>query len=60
VCSSDLIEPTGEFLHQIRRITTEVEFFGLCERYLDHDKPMPLEPFALELKETDVMAGEHL
>jgi tRNA-dihydrouridine synthase B len=54
------IEPTGEFLHQIRRITTEVEFFRLCERYLDHDKPMPLEPFALELKETDVMAGEHL
>lgn len=54
------IEPTGEFLHQIRRITTGVEFFGLCERYLDHDKPMSLEPFALQLKETDVMAGEHL
>jgi tRNA-dihydrouridine synthase B len=54
------IEPTGEFLHQIRRITTEVEFFGLCKKYLDHDQPMPLEPFTLDLKETDVMAGEHL
>jgi tRNA-dihydrouridine synthase B len=54
------IEPTGEFLHQIRRITTEVEFFGLCKKYLDHDQPMPLEPFTFELKETDVMAGEHL
>ncbi|MEO6035506.1 MAG: tRNA-dihydrouridine synthase family protein [Verrucomicrobiota bacterium] len=54
------IEPTGEFLHEIRRITTEVEFFTLCERFLNHDEPMPLEPFALGLKETDVMAGEHL
>jgi len=54
------IEPTGQFLHQIRRATTEVEFFRLCETFLDHDQPMPLEPFALELKETDVMAGTHL
>ncbi len=54
------IEPTGEFLHEIRRITTEAEFFQLCERFLDHDQLMPLEPFALALKETDVMAGEHL
>ncbi|MEO6184233.1 MAG: tRNA-dihydrouridine synthase family protein [Verrucomicrobiota bacterium] len=52
------IEPTGEFLHEIRRITTEAEFFQLCERFLDHDQLMPLEPFALALKETDVMAGE--
>ncbi len=54
------IEPTGEFLHEIRRITTEVEFFRLCERFLNHGELMPLEPFALGLKETDVMAGEHL
>ncbi len=54
------IEPTGEFLHAIRRITTEVEFFNLCERFLNHNEPMPLEPFVLELKESDVMAGEHL
>jgi len=54
------IEPTGEFLHEIRRVTTEAEFFNLCARFLEHDEPMPLEPFALDLKETDVMAGEHL
>ena len=54
------IEPTGEFLHEIRRVTTEADFFRLCERFLSHDGPMPLEPFALGLKETDVMAGEHL
>ena len=54
------IEPTGEFLHEIRRVTTEDAFFELCKRFLDHDEPMPLEPFSIVLKETDVMAGEHL
>ena len=51
------VEPTGEFLHRIRRVTTEAEFFGLCAEYLAHDEPMPLEPFAIPLKERDVMAG---
>jgi len=50
----------AEVLHDIRRVTTEVDFFRLCEEYLSHDRPMPLEPFSLDLKETDVMAGEHL
>ena len=53
------VEPTGQFLHEIRRVRTEQEFFSVCTRYLDHDQPMPLEPFALPLKETDVLAGEH-
>jgi tRNA-dihydrouridine synthase len=51
------VEPTGEFIHQIRRATTRAEFFALCRRFLDHDDPMPLEPFAMALKPTDVMAG---
>ena len=51
------IEASGQFLHQIRRVTTEREFFSVCETFLSHDEPMPLEPFALSLKETDVMAG---
>lgn len=38
-------EATGMFLHDIRRVTTKGEFFALCERHLDHDAPMPLEPF---------------
>ena len=54
------IEPTGQFLHHIRRATTRAQFFQICETYLNHDQPMPLEPFPLGLKETDVMAGEHL
>lgn len=52
------IEPTGQFLHRIRRVTAEREFFDVCAEYLEHDQPMPLEPYALELKPTDVMAGE--
>ncbi len=51
------VEPTGEFLHRIRRATTRTEFFALCREFLDHDEPMPLEPFPIALKPTDVMAG---
>src|SRR3989440_6528873 len=53
-------EPTGQFLHQIRRVSTKVDFFRVCEEFLDHDQATPLEPFPLALKETDVMAGEQL
>jgi tRNA-dihydrouridine synthase B len=39
------VDEEGRFLHDIRRATTEVEFFAICKRFLDHDRPMPLEPF---------------
>ena len=54
------VEPSGQFLHHVRRVTTTAAFFRLCEEFLDHDRPMPLEPFDLALKATDVMAGEQL
>ncbi len=54
------VEPTGEFLHDIRRVSTKADFFRLCETFLGHDDPMPLEPFPLSLKPTDVLAGENL
>ena len=54
------VEPSGAFLHDIRRVTTRAEFFRVCEAFLDHGNEMPLEPFAIALKQTDVMAGEHL
>ena len=53
------VDPTGQFLHQIRRSASEAEFFAICQRFLDHDDPMPLEPFRIELSPRDVMAGEH-
>jgi nifR3 family TIM-barrel protein len=38
------VEPPEPFLHEIRRAATEAEFFRICARYLDHDRPMRLEP----------------
>ena len=54
------VEPTGQFLHRIRRVTTRSDFFGVCETFLNHDQPMSLEPYPLELKPCDIMAGEQL
>jgi len=32
------------FLHGIRRAASELEFFGLCDQYLNNDEPFPAEP----------------
>jgi hypothetical protein len=53
------IEPSGQFLHRIRRVATKSEFFRVCEEFLDHDELMRLEPFRLDLNEADLLAGEH-
>ncbi len=53
------VEGTGRFLHEIRRAATEAEFFDICERFLDNDEPMPLDPFSPPLGERDVLAGVH-
>lgn len=52
------VEPSGEFLHRIRRVSTEADFFRACGEFLDHDRPMPLEPFSIKLHPADLMAGE--
>jgi nifR3 family TIM-barrel protein len=38
------VDPAGQFLHDIRRVTTEKEFFSVCERFLDHGDEMFMEP----------------
>lgn len=40
----DGVEPSGRFLHEIRRVVTEEELFRVCGAWLDHDQPMPLRP----------------
>ena len=30
------IDPQGQFLHEIRRVTSEPDFFATCERFLNH------------------------
>lgn len=41
---ADGAEPTGQFLHDIRRVTTVADFFRVCATHLDHDRPLPLAP----------------
>jgi tRNA-dihydrouridine synthase B len=38
------VEDSEAFLHDIRRCDTRAEFFEICRRHLDHDRPMTLEP----------------
>ncbi|HXT41541.1 MAG TPA: tRNA-dihydrouridine synthase family protein, partial [Candidatus Angelobacter sp.] len=52
------VEPTGEFLHQIRRATTRSDFFRVCDEFLNHDQPMPLEPFSLAANKAEVATNE--
>ncbi len=37
-------DASGQFVHDIRRVTTEANFFRVCREALDHDDPMPEEP----------------
>jgi tRNA-dihydrouridine synthase B len=39
------VDMEGGFLHGVRRAGGRAEFFGLCEEFLNHDRPMPLTPF---------------
>ena len=52
------VEPTGAFLHAIRRAESRAEFFRLCADHLCHDDPMALVPLALPLAPHDVLAAE--
>lgn len=36
------VEPTGRFLHDVRRVTTEADLFRACAAWLDHGEPMAL------------------
>jgi tRNA-dihydrouridine synthase len=53
------VEPTGAFLHAMRRASRRAELIGICERFLDHGEPMALEPFAIALGPNDLLAGCH-
>jgi len=38
------IQPSADFLHQIRRVANDKDFFRVCEAFLDHEQPMALGP----------------
>jgi tRNA-dihydrouridine synthase B len=41
------VDPEGKFLFEMRRARTEVELFGVCDRYLlsSPDRPFAVEPY---------------
>lgn len=39
-----LVDASGDFLFQARRLTTEADFHRLCETHLNHDQPLDLVP----------------
>lgn len=39
------VDADGRFLHAVQRVETRDAFFKICEEFLSHDRPMPLEPF---------------
>jgi tRNA-dihydrouridine synthase len=47
------VDLASQFLHLIRRVTTKADFFYVCEDFLNHDRPMTLEPFAIEAHEAE-------
>jgi tRNA-dihydrouridine synthase len=51
------VEPTGRFLHDIRRVTTRMDFFRVCEEHLEHEHPMALEPFATPARRSSDFPG---
>ena len=44
------VEPAEPFLFQIRRVENRADFFRVCEEFLNHDRPLPLEPVSLGTK----------
>jgi len=41
------VTPAGSFLHDIRRVATQSDFFRVCEAHLDHADAMALEASAV-------------
>lgn len=33
------LEPSGEFLHTVRRLDSKADLFAICRRFLDHEEP---------------------
>ena len=51
-------EGVGEkFLLEIRRVTTTADFFRVCDIFLDHDRPLTLEPPAASETPLDLPTG---
>jgi tRNA-dihydrouridine synthase B len=52
------VEPTGQFLHSIRRVMTKADFFRICAEYLDHGAAVPHEPVVANATAIGGASGE--
>jgi tRNA-dihydrouridine synthase len=52
------VEPTGQFLHAIRRVTTRADFFRVCTEHLDHDRELRMETSAAPRRRDGVVLAE--
>ncbi len=52
------VEPTGQFVHSIRRVATKADFFRICAEYLDHGGPVRHEPFPAAVTGSEHGCGE--
>jgi tRNA-dihydrouridine synthase B len=41
------VDPEGRFLHDIRRVTTESDFFRVCEQFLDREQPAGIQSLCI-------------
>lgn len=53
------VESSGRFLDGCRRANCPAELFALWDDYLNHDRPLSLEPLPLTLGKNDLLAGAH-
>lgn len=51
------VEPSGRFLHDMRRTNTEAELFRVCDEWLDHDQELRLLPGANPVTPVEVAVG---
>jgi hypothetical protein len=51
------IDAEGKFLHEIRRVTTEADFFSTCERYLNHTQEVFTRPAFGPRESASAIAG---
>ncbi|HKX61477.1 MAG TPA: tRNA-dihydrouridine synthase family protein [Verrucomicrobiae bacterium] len=52
------VEPTGRFLHDIRRVTTRTDFFRICAEHLEHDRPLRLDSSASQRRRDGVVLAD--
>jgi tRNA-dihydrouridine synthase len=52
------VEPTGRFLHDIRRVSTRADFFRICAEHLEHERPLTLDSSTSQRRRDGVVLAD--